>query len=365
MKNFLCHIRNERKELPVLEKKFLRIFFICSFTLMLLAIGIVVLFDPFYQYHKPLPGCKAVLSEKEYQCIGTLRHFDYDAVLVGSSVCENYSNNWFDDAYQCKTIKAIRSYGATADLCYLLDIANENQNLKYVFYNIDPTSLSAEPTLTFESAGCPMYLYDKNPFNDYPYWFNKDVIFKRIPYMLAYSFIGNYNEGDSYNWAQWKTFSKDSTLMFYNRPEEIQPMLAEDGKAEEYNANIALLVKQVEEHPDTEFHFFFPPYSILWWDYAYRNGELDYTLYNEKQAIATLLSYPNVKMYYFQDEEEIISNLDLYMDYIHFSKDINYYMFDQMAKDENRITLDNYEDKIEGMRSLSYKILEEYMPLYY
>ena len=84
-------------------------------------ITLVIVFDPFYQYHEPLPGLKAVLTDKEYQCIGTLRTFDYDALIVGSSVCENYNDHWFDEGFDCKTIKAIRSYGATADLCYLLD----------------------------------------------------------------------------------------------------------------------------------------------------------------------------------------------------------------------------------------------------
>lgn len=346
------------------KHKFLALLFLTVLLLLTVCIGLVTLFDPFFHYHKPLFGLKAVLSEKEYQCVGTLRNFDYDAVIAGSSVCENYNNFWFDDAFNCTTIKAVRSYGATADLCYLLDIANENHSLKYVFYNIDPTSLSAEPTLTFEATGCPMYLYDKNIFNDYRYWFNKDVICKRIPYMMAYSMKDDYNEGDSYNWAQWKTFSEESALMFYNRP-ELKTMLNEREKEEQLNANLSLLVNQIENHPDTEFYFFFSPYSMLWWDYCYRLGELEYTLYNEKRAIQKLLCYDNVNIYSFQDEEEIICNLDHYMDYIHFSKDINYYIFEQIANNQNELTSDNYEKKIEDMRNLVYKIENNYMPIYF
>ena len=158
------------------DRKFLKQFIIRTLVLLTAVIAMVVIFDPFYQYHKPLPGLKAVLTDKEYQCIGTLRTFDYDALIVGSSVCENYTNHWFDTGFGCRTIKAIRSYGATADLCYLLDRAFEEHDLKYVFYNIDPSSLSASTQPTYESTGCPMYLYDRNLFNDYPYLLNKDVI---------------------------------------------------------------------------------------------------------------------------------------------------------------------------------------------
>ena len=40
----------------------------------------------------------------------------------------------------------------------------------------------------------------------------------------------------------------------------------------------------------------------------------------------SLLEYDNVEIYYYQDEEEIITDLNLYMDMIHFSKDINQVM---------------------------------------
>ena len=77
--------------------------------MLLLCILAVVLFDPFYQYHKPLKGLKAVLTDKEYQCVGSLKTFDYDSVVAGSSVAENYNNGWFDQGFGCKVIKAVRS----------------------------------------------------------------------------------------------------------------------------------------------------------------------------------------------------------------------------------------------------------------
>ena len=114
----------------------------------------------------------------------------------------------------------------------------------------------------------------------------------------------------------------------------------------------------VEEHPETTFKFFFSPYSMLWWDNAYRTGERDAVIYNEKQAVKALLAYDNAEIYFYQDAEEIITNLDLYMDMIHFSKDINYWIYDKLAKGEERLTEDNYEERLEGMRALSRKIVE-------
>lgn len=340
------------------NQKFIRSFFIRAALLLAAVIATVVLFDPFYQYHKPLPGLKAVLTDKEYQCVGTLRNFDYDALIVGSSVCENYNNGWFYHGFECQTIKAIRSYGATADLKVLLDIAYEQHALECVFYNIDPSSLSADPTPTFVSTGCPMYLYDENHWNDYPYVLNKDVLMEKLPYMLAYSFIGDYDEGDSYNWAQWKYFGADLAMGMYARKPTVAEMQPEDVNAETLAKNIALLTSQVEAHPETTFKFFFSPYSMLWWDNAYRTGERDAVLYNEKQAIEALLAYENAEIYFYQDDREVITNLDNYMDMIHFSKDINRRIYEKLAAEEGRLTPDNYVEKLEGMRTLSQEIVD-------
>lgn len=348
-----------------MEQKFIKSFFIRSAGLLVFVIALVVIFDPFYQYHKPLPGLKSVLTDKEYQCVGTLRNFDYDSLIVGSSVCENYNNNWFNEGFDCNTIKAIRSYGATADLCYLLDVAYETHDLEYVFYNIDPSSLSASTQTTYESTGCPMYLYDTNVFNDAQYVLNKDVLMEKIPYMLAFSMKSDYDEGNSYNWAQWKYFGADLTTGMYGRKSSVAPMKEKDTYKNELTGNIALLTRQVEAHPETTFKFFFPPYSMLWWDDAYRGGELESCLYNEEQAIAALLAYDNVEIYYYQDEEEIITNLDNYMDMIHFSKDINQIICDKLIAGENRLTEENYKERIDNMRKLAKQIVEKDILEYY
>ena len=323
--------------------------------------GVVYVFDPFYHYHKPWLGLKAVLSDKEYQCIGTLRNFDYDALLVGSSVMENNNNRWYDEAFGVRSIKAIRSYGATADLCYLMDAAYESHDIKRVFYNIDPSSLSASAMTTYESTGCPMYLYDKNIFNDVKYLFNKAVLLEKIPYEIANSFIGNYDEGLSYNWAKWKSFGKDMALGLYHRKENVTEMMEETAYQEQLSANIELLTSQVKAHPETEFIFFYPVYSMLWWDGIVRSGERDAYIYNELMMTKALLEYDNVRIFCFQAMEEVACNLDLYMDSIHFSQDINRLMLDKIIAGEYEMTADNYRQTILEVKDFSDRVVNEYI----
>ena len=347
-----------------MTKKYIKWFFGGVAVLLLLCMALVVLFDPFFQYHKPLPGLKAVLSDKEYQCVGTLKTFEYDAVIAGSSVAENYNNRWFDEGFDCTSIKAIRSYGATADLCYFLDKAFAEQDLEYVFYNMDPSALSAEPQETFETAGCPMYLYDDNYLNDIKYLLNKDVLLEKIPYMIANSVIGDYDEGNSYNWAQWKTFSEEFMLTQYSRKQTVDTMKPVDTWEDNPKDNLALLKKQIEAHPDTEFKIFVPPYSMIWWDNIYRVGETEAYLHHMEKAMEELIPYENVSFYFFMNEREIVSNLNNYMDPIHFSDEINHYICNSIIEDKHKVTMDNYKEVMEDMRILAYQITDELLVPY-
>ncbi len=315
---------------------FLKNFTISAAAFLVLIAGIVILFDPFYHYHAPLPGLKAVLTDKEYQCIGSLKNFDYDSVLAGSSVAENFNNRWFDEAFDISLIKAIRASGTTGDLCSYMDEAyrsreKRGEKITDVFYNLDIAALYADTETTFAATGQPLYLYNDNPFDDIKYLWNKDVLFEKIPLLLADSFLTDYDEGESYNWAKWKTFGLDMVKRAYTPAESVEASVGEDADMDKLEANLTLLTDMVKAHPETEFRFFFPPYSFVWWDEAYRTGVLERNLHGRELAMEALLALPNVRVYDFQEDEEVILNPDNYMDTLHFSADITRDIFDTLA----------------------------------
>lgn len=234
-----------------------------------------------------------------------------------------------------------------------------------VFYSLDLFALGGDPDIEFPDESMPLYLYDRNPFTDVNYVLNKDVIFEDIPYMLAETFLDDYDEGTSYNWAQYKTFSKEEALSHYDRPEEIAPMKAEEEYKEFVDGNVELLVKRVEQHPDTMFYFFYPPYSMLWWDNMYRSGELEQVMYAAGTSAERLLGYENVRMYYFQNDRDIILDLDQYMDPVHFTAEINQYMVEQMKEDNYRFTEENYREELDKMRKLAEEIREKEIKKYF
>ena len=202
-----------------------------------------------------------------------------------------------------------------------------------------------------------MYLYDNNYINDIQYVLNKGVLFEKIPYMIAKSVTGDYNEDESYNWAQWKEFNSDMALGLYIR----KPSVAEE-KPEKYyedllSQNLELLTSRIEAHPETQFYIFMPPYSMLWWDSTYRDGDLNAYLYNMETAMNTLLEYDNVRCFYFMNDRETILNLENYMDILHFSDEINHQICNDLIDGKFEVTKENCHETIEDMRSLADEIV--------
>lgn len=89
------------------------------------------------------------------------------------------------------------------------------------------------------------------------------------------------------------------------------------------------------------------------------------SLYASEAAAKRLLPYENVEIYYFQNQEAIITDLDNYMDTIHFSDTINREIVNWMENGECQLTLGNYKEEIQKMELLTEKIQNEYIPLYF
>ena len=342
------------------KNEFLKKLIVSIILLAILTAGIVFVFDPFFHYHKPIKPLKAVLTQAEYQVIGTLRTFDYDSLIAGSSMAENYNNKWFDEAFDCTTIKAVKPGANTSDLVYILEAAYEEKEIKNVFYTLDIAALTTSVQEHYVNEEMPLYLYNKNPLDDVKYLFNKHVLFEDIPYMIANSFMGNYDEGDSFNWAKYKDFK----TLHYTPTKEKQPDISKKEYESYVNFNLTKLEDLINSHPETRYIFMIPPYSSLWWYESYMCGNLEQDLYAVEQAFERLLPFENVEIHYFQNMEEIVSDLSLYMDPIHYNADVNRILVDLISTKEYKVSYENKNEILENIKILADKYIYVYAKEY-
>lgn len=313
----------------------------------------VYLMDPFFHYHEPWFGLKAVESEKEYQVPGMLKNFKYDSVLAGSSVVMSINTDTLNERFSCQTVKAVGGSAAAPLLDYYLDIAFDSHEIKYVFYGLDVFAFYNNPDMRVISEDVD-FLVNENPFDDVEYLWNMDIIGREIPDMIEASQDKNYTEGLIFQLNDTGTLGPEAVLEKHypgvGMVQEAKPVTYQ----EEYvTENLKRLEAQAAMHPDTQFIFFIPPYNIVWWDDAYEKGLLDTYLYTMEQCMERLLPYENVSFYKTDfNEASTITDMYQYMDYIHGGTMVTERMAQQIGTPEDEITLADYKDEIEKLREV-------------
>ena len=336
------------------SKKWLLVFgVICSLG-FLGAAALVLLVDPFFQYHKPLSGFPYKVDNQLSQNPGMARKLDYTSVLLGSSMTASFDTDWFMEELGENTVKLSYNGAYPKDEANIMELIFDakKDTVQTVFMAIDQGTFSADVNET--KYPIPEYLYDKNPFNNIQYVFNKDVILNYILKPLV-------DETERTDWTQlykpWWTdqyYTKANVLMYYVPAEEAEEEMEADVFLDGVEANLQTnILPYIEAHPETEFVFFYPPYSILYWNDVMRQKQLAAVIEELSYMTERLLSYENVRVFCFQNQRKIVCDLNNYADYTHYHADVCRYIVECFANGDCELTQENYEGVFEDLRELA------------
>lgn len=114
--------------------------------------------------------------------------------------------------------------------------------------------------------------------------------------------------------------------------------------------NLAVVTGWAQAHPDTQFHVWFAPYSILYWDNVHRQGRTDAYLAALELAWRELTGYDNITVHSFMAREDIVTDLDNYTDYIHCSGAVTHLEAQAMMAGEELVTRENYAQRLDELR---------------
>lgn len=325
--------------------------FLITFALILTLLGgTVALIDPYFHYHGPTSFAKYELNQERYQNNGIVKHFEYDAIITGSSMTQCFRPSELNELFGVNAIKVPYSGGSYKEVNDNLVVAtNYNSDIKMVVRCLDANRFFNDKD-TMDYDNCPTYLYDDFVWNDAAYLFNKEILLTAIK-----NFRGFLAEGaktvsfDMYsNWSDYEVYGKEAVMAHYDR--ELVEIVEEQATitAEEYatmDANIEQNITSLaQEHPEIEFYIYFSPYSIYWFDYNDRQGLLDKQLLAEKYFIEKLLQYDNIHLFSFFLEEDVICNEDNYRDMAHHRGEINSQILQWMKEGKWELTKENYEE---------------------
>lgn len=333
-------------------RKFIITYFLISIILLIICAGLIIYVDPFYHYHEPLGKMQLIQEKEAYQNVGIARNCEYDAILTGSSMTENFKTSQLNELFGCNTVKLSFSGGRVPNYVTLFDQAFKNKKVKIkkIFYGCDIPAYIDDPTAEIPNR-IPEYLYDENIFTDVKYIFNKTALFEYAYCFFKYEIknIETPSSDEVYSWYKLCDFSKSGALRQYERP-EIEEKKDNNLYDENIKQNCEKIRKYIKENPETEFNIFFPPYSILFYDTHNREGNLEAVINGQEMLAEFLIQFPNVKLSAFSTEKDIICNLDNYKDYTHYSEKINEYIAEEMKKESKILDKENYKEYFSNAR---------------
>ncbi len=349
------------------EKKFVKRIFVGILFWVVGIAAVVWWADPYFQYHEPLGNIPIILNDAVYQTAGAARNLSYDSAIVGTSMTENTRTSWLDEGLGWNTMKLSYSGAHTSDLQAIFGEMEEKQGpIKNIVMDINDFQLTSDSKNSYVVR--PPYLYDGNLLDDYQYVWNLDV-FKISLQRLAEGIKGTPdNVDDAYTWEEGPFFSEERVkesavalrdFLISKREESVgrENIYAVTGETSEdfpqslktCQENLDNIIPFMESHPDTQFYVLIPPYSMLYWEQELLGGTLEDILAIYAYTYKALLQLDNVRVFYFQYEPEIISNLDNYRDTCHHKPEYNKYMIDCMIAGEKELTPEMVDEKIREM----------------
>ncbi len=332
-------------------------FFVIGATVIVLILfaGITAFIDPFLHYHDGLDFLQYPLKDERYQNDGIARHYEYDSIITGTSMCQNFKCTEFDTLWGANSVKLTNSGASYHESNVNIRRAlSHNDKVKYVLCSLDGTRMNYG-AYQDEYDGYPEYLYDNNPFNDVEYLLNKEVVPKTLA-VLNYTRAGNVTTSrDEYSsWNQYQTFGKEHVIASFSLLDETEEeyyLTEEDIQRIEENVT-ENFIKTARMYPETTFYLFFPPYSICYWEALQRTKQLNMSVEAQKLGVGLLLEEENIKIFDFSNRTDITGNLDHYCDTLHYGEWINSLILQMMSEGQGELTKENYISYFDSIKEI-------------
>lgn len=336
-------------------KKWLQIYAIMQIALLMIVAATVIYIDPFFHYHKPLTSkfFYPIYNERS-QNDGITRNFDYDAMITGTSMTENFYTTEVDDIFGVNSIKVPYSGASYKEINDGIERAiSYNPKLKLVIRCLDMAKFLEDKVYVRTDLGTyPTYLYDRKIYNDVYYIFNRDILFEKCWNIIKDGKNGNrgITSFDEYaNWMLNMKFGEEAVLkgiVEFEKPEKESHLTEAEKEVLEGNI-IQNVVTVAEKNPQIEFYYFLSPYSVAWWGETYQNGDIKKQIEMEKIVIEKCLNYENIHIFSYNNCTEITMCLDNYKDLTHYGEWINSKILQSMKNGLGELTKDNYMDYLE------------------
>ncbi len=340
-----------------MKNKKLKVMFICFLAIVIVPAVVIGLLnaavDPYFHYRAPKTDEYFYKIDNERsQNNGILKCFDYDAIITGTSMTQNFKTSQLDKLFGTNSIKVPLSGGTYSEINEQVCLALINSpNLKMVVRGLDMNMLMLDKDSTAaDPETYPQYLYDAAPLNDIKYLLNREAFFNyTLPMLLgrgAKDFKPGITSFDEYqNWGD--KFDSGFDVVCPNgieNPDTSKESYLSDAARAKVTANVQQNVTSLAAgNPGVTFYYFFTPYSAVWWRDLVDDGSIYKQIETEQVAIEEMLKHDNIKLFSFNTFTDLTTNLDNYIEPKHYTANVNDQILDWMKEGTGLLTMENYK----------------------
>ncbi len=292
--------------------------------------AVAYILDPHNAYRSNTKGVR--YFSPTYSTSAAISTYDYDCVIIGSSMVQNFDAAEIASKLGCKPLKLALGALEPGELLWLYNNTQEQDKAKKYIINIDLHRFASKDFIEADRGRFPDYT---SVLSQLKYLLGYETWFRFIPLQLSLTAVQTFNipipesfktsfeNATDINkagyWNELNPPGEDALINDYNSG----TVVFKDDNSDIYSKNALKnmdnFLGQLSDRLDSdeEMIIYLPPYSALYW--ASKNNQQFETIFALREKIAVWAAeYENIHLCDLQ-AESYVENLDLYMDGSHSS----------------------------------------------
>jgi len=322
-------------------KRYLRWLSLAVGVALLGLIALNWLVDPL-QFYRRASYPPFIIDQKRFQIPGIAKHYDYDAVVVGTSMSENIRVSDVRERFGWTILNLALQGGSAREQRLALEVALRTGKLRHVLWDVNWEYLRGDPDWVADYDGTfPFYFYDENAGNEIgSYLWSVDTTKSSAKILLRRAGLKTYESRtpeEVFTWFNRKQFGIESLRRswkkYVTKSEVTYGRRAGEYALSNLNGNFDRhFLEVIRQHPEVEFKLYFPPFSLAYYaDLRAANPQVFADLLaNKRHIVQALESCPNAQIFDFQSEVAIVRNATNYCDLMHYSHTTTLQLLDDM-----------------------------------
>lgn len=374
-------------------KKIVFTYFVSIALLSLVFFATLFIQDPLKIFHKPWKHKAYLQSSMREQAAGIINNWDFDSILLGTSMLENTSATEASQVLGGTFVNISLAGSTYAERKIVLDYTLSRKKIKKVIFTLDELGalIKNKPIKKEKSKEKPYstsnwdYLYDDNPFNDFQAYINdryleciflfqekKECIGEKVhldrPNAWYQNIFHFYRFGGLEHWFKvkknWQVIGTSKLILKGIKAIKAGKVSYDKNASNKIHASKQYIQKTlgstVSKNPDTEFIFIVPPYSRL--EYAiwaqYEKSIFEIYKSTLKYIVTLAHTHKNMKVYAW-GTEAFLDDLANYQDLSHYEYKINSWELKAIKENKGLLTPNNIDKYLNIIteKALHYNVL--------